>query len=93
MPPATKVFPCHEDCPVLKDTIERLETLEQAFPDGPLPHRSAHEAWIAAKKAEAEFWADLKKEVLKNGTLGLLYLLGALIVVGAAAKLGIHIKS
>lgn len=77
-----------EKCPCAK----RLEDLERAFPEGPYNHRAAHEAWIEAKKAEADFWRELKLEIAKKGALGLLYLLGLLALVGAAAKLGILVK-
>lgn len=83
----SKIVEC-EGCPCYAKMLE----LERAFPDGPENHRLAHEAWIAAKKAEAEFWKELKLEIAKKGTLGFLYLVGGLILVGAASKFGISIK-
>lgn len=83
----SKIIEC-EGCPCLQKIIE----LERAFPDGPDNHRIAHEAWIRAKQAEEEFWKELKMEIAKKGTLGFLYLVGGLILIGAATKLGINIK-
>lgn len=53
-------------------------------------HRKFHEEKIRAAKAEAEFWRELKLEIAKKGLWSLLVIICGLVVVGAAAKLGLH---
>lgn len=68
--------------------ITTLDEILAAFPDGPEKHREAHESWIAAKKAETEFWKDLKLEIAKKGIWGLIVLITGLILIGLSVKLG-----
>lgn len=60
-----------------------------AFPDGVEGHRKAHEALIAAAKAEQEFWQDLKRDVAKKSIWGILHILTVLLLGTLAVKLGI----
>jgi len=62
--------------------LDDLDLLHEAFPDGPLKHREAHEAWIAAKEAEANFYTSLRTEVMKKGVAGIFSLL--VIILGLA---------
>lgn len=71
------------------DTIlTTLDDILNAFPDGPEKHREAHESWMAAKRAETEFWGELKLDIAKKGILGLLTILIGLILIGLSVKLG-----
>ena len=72
--------------------LDRVKQIELAFPDGPLKHREAHEAWMEAKKSEKEFYDGLKKAVMEKGIAGFFLLIFAVIglaVTGLMAKLGI----
>lgn len=69
-----------------------LESLSNAFPDGPIKHREAHESWIQAKHAEAKFWQELKLDVAKKGVWGLLVIVLGLIAAGVATKSGVWFK-
>lgn len=65
-----------------------------AFPDGPLKHREAHEAWMEAKKSEKEFYDGFKKAIMEKGIAGFFILLFAIIglaVTGLMHKLGLPI--
>lgn len=53
-------------------------------------HRRFHEEKLRAAKAEAKFWEELRLDVAKKGVWSLLVIVCGLVVVGAAAKLGIH---
>ena len=59
-----------------------IELIKNAFPDGPLKHRLAHEAWIEAKEAEKDFYESLKMEVMKKGVAGIFTLI--IIILGLA---------
>ena len=52
-------------------------------------HRMTHEAQTRAAEAQTKFWTDLTSEIAKKGTIGVLVIVVGLLVVGAAAKLGI----
>ena len=69
-----------------------LETISDAFPDGPLKHREAHESWIAAKHAETKFWQELKLDIAKKGVWGLLVVVCGLLFVGISVKVGVWFK-
>ena len=81
--PAKQFDPCN-GC----DLADRIELLEQAFPDGPIPHREAHKAWMDAKRAEKEFWQALKLDIAQKGVWGLLIILMGLLILGISTKLG-----
>lgn len=66
--------------------LEILDTISDAFPDGPANHRQAHESWIAAKNAEVRFWQELKLDIAKKGTWGMLIIILGLFLVGLASK-------
>ena len=89
----TKTFPAHAE-----SEDRRFSRLEGAFPrddrgDSDLiGHKQYHDAQIKAAQAQEEFWRDLKSEVAKKGTIGLLVILLGLIAAGAAAKFGINFK-
>lgn len=65
------------------------DQLVYAFPDGIDGHRKAHEAMIAAAKAEQEFWQDLRKDVAKKSIWGILHILFVLTLGTLAVKLGV----
>ena len=72
--------------------LEILDELLNAFPDGPINHRTAHEALIKAKRAEAEFWMELKLDIAKKGVWGIITLIIGLIAIGIATKTGVWFK-
>ena len=72
--------------------LEILVELLNAFPDGPINHRAAHEALIKAKNAEAEFWMELKLDIAKKGVWGTITLIIGLIAIGIATKTGVWFK-
>lgn len=53
-------------------------------------HRMAHEEQTRAAEAQTKFWTDLRAEVAKKGTIGVLVIIIGLLAVGAASKLGIR---
>ena len=65
------------------------ELKAEAFPDGAVAHRIAHQAMIDAAKAEAEFWKDLKAGMVKKSIWGVLQILTILLIAGIGAKFGI----
>lgn len=69
------------------EALSILETIAYAFPDGPAAHRSAHEAMIKASAAQEKFWQELRLDVAKKGTWGLLIILVGLVLAGAMGKL------
>lgn len=74
------------------EALAILDSLSDAFPDGPTKHREAHESWILAKKAETEFWQELKLDVAKKGVWSLLVVLLGLLAVGLSVKAGVWFK-
>ncbi len=66
--------------------LELLDQILYAFPEGPVPHRQAHQAWIEAKQAEVKFWQELKLDVAKKGAWGLLILVLGLLAAGLSAR-------
>ena len=79
----------------LDEILQEVKRVHGAFPrteDGDvdfLGHREAHEAMIEAAKAQAEFWKELKLDVIKKGVWGLLIIVCGLAITGFAAKFGI----
>lgn len=75
--------------------LDRVKEIEMAFPDGPLKHREAHEAWMEAKKSEKEFYDNMKKAIMEKGIAGFFVLVFAVIglsITGLMHKLGLPIK-
>lgn len=69
---------------------ERLAALkEEAFPDGPLAHKQAHQAMIDAANAQKEFWQMLKNEIITKSIWGILRILAILLAAGVIAKFGL----
>lgn len=52
-------------------------------------HREAHEEMIKAARAQAEFWNELKLDVVKKGVWGILIVVVGLVFTGLLAKLGL----
>jgi len=73
-------------------SLELLYEISDAFPDGPARHRQAHESWIAAKNAEVKFWQELKLDVAKKGTWGLLIITLGLLMTGLITKSGVWFR-
>lgn len=70
---------------------KQLKEVLSAFPDGAENHREYHEAIIKAKKAEEDFWIDMKKEIIKKGLIGFLVILLGLTWLGVQAWLRINL--
>ena len=74
--------------------LEHLTKMEGAFArntDGTVDfdgHRRYHESMIEAAKEQAEFWRELKLDIAKKGTWGLLIIVLGLILVGVQTKFG-----
>lgn len=66
----------------IEHILDDIDLLHDAFPDGPIKHREAHEAWIAAKEAEKNFYDNLKLEIMKKGVTGTITVL--VIILGLA---------
>jgi hypothetical protein len=88
-------------CPVeerLDEILTELRFLRSAFPTDTwggadlAGHRRFHDAAAAAALAEASFWRELKLDLAKKGVWGILLVLIGLLIVGAAAKLGLTFK-
>jgi len=69
------------------EALSILETIAYAFPDGPASHRAAHEAMIKASAAQEEFWRELRLDVAKKGTWGIIIIIIGLALAGAMGKL------
>lgn len=74
--------------------LAHLTAMEGAFArnsDGSVDfdgHRRYHESMIEAAKEQAAFWRELKIDVAKKGTWGLLIIVLGLIMVGIQTKFG-----
>ena len=73
------------------ERIARLEDdvkeLKEAFPDGVINHRRAHEEMISAATADKTFMRELKLEAAKKGIFLFLITMLGLLVLGAQIKL------
>lgn len=78
--------------------LSELKKLEGAFPrneDGSADfegHKRFHESKIRAAEAETRFWEELKLDIAKKGTWGVLIIVLGLIGVGLSAKFGITVR-
>lgn len=72
--------------------LELLGEIMEAFPEGPIKHREVHETWILAKRAEVEFWRELKLDIAKKGVWGLLVLITGLLITGLSIKSGVWFR-
>ena len=79
----------------LSEILDEVRMLHNAFPrtdtgetdlEG---HRKYHEAMIKSAEAQAEFWRELRLDIAKKGTWGLLIIVVGLVTAGLAAKFGI----
>jgi|GEM_PF-3261726 len=74
--------------------LDHLARMEGAFArddDGSVDfdgHRRYHESMIEAAKEQAAFWRELKMDIAKKGTWGLLIIVLGLIMVGIQTKFG-----
>jgi hypothetical protein len=78
----------------LQHIIDELEDLSFAFPEGPIKHREAHEAWLKAKKAEEDFYVSLKTEIMKKGIAGIFAIIALILglaLTGATSDLISHL--
>lgn len=85
----TECTNCQEVGHKIDEVLRELAEIKEAFPDGVAKHRAAHEAMIATKSAEEMFWRELKLDLAKKGTWGLLVILVGLVLVGLSVKFGI----
>lgn len=69
-----------------EDGIAKLKA--DAFPDGAENHKNAHQAMINAAQAQERFWNELKLDIAKKGTWGLLVTLIGMVMLGVAVKFG-----
>lgn len=74
------------------DFNKQLSDFAKAFPNGVEQHREAHQAMIDAKKAEAEFYIDLKQMLIKRGILAAIVLIGGFMWVGIEQYIKLHLK-
>jgi len=92
-PPSLKApESCETHCPAeakMDLILMELAQINAAFPDGPDSHRLAHLAMMKAAVAEERFWDELKLDIAKKGTWGLLIIVLGLALIGLAAKFGI----
>ena len=73
-----------------KNFDEGIEKLKKdAFPDGAENHKNAHQAMINAAQAQERFWNELKLDIAKKGTFGLLITPLGLLMLGIAVKFGL----
>lgn len=78
--------------------LDELKKLEGAFPrneDGTADfegHKRFHESKIRAAEAEARFWEELKLDIAKKGTWGLLIIILGIFMVGIGTKFGITVR-
>lgn len=84
---------CENECPkgieeTLNEILLGMKKFERAFPDGVEAHRMSHEAMIKAAQAEEKFWTEMKLDLAKKGTWGLLIILMGLMLAGLSVKLG-----
>lgn len=85
----TECTTCQDVGHKIEEVLRALDEIKEAFPDGVAKHRAAHEAMIAVKSAEEQFWRELKLDLAKKGTWGLLVILLGLVLAGLALKFGI----
>lgn len=71
---------------------QQIMAFMEAFPDGPIEHRHAHEAMIKAAEAQERFWNDLRIDVAKKGIWGAIVIVCGLVIAGAAAKFGVVVR-
>ena len=79
----------------LSEILNEVRMLHNAFPrtdsgetdlEG---HRKYHEAMIKSAQAQEAFWRELRLDIAKKGTWGLLIIVLGLVMAGIAAKFGI----
>ena len=79
----------------LSEILDEVRMLHNAFPrtdsgetdlEG---HRKYHEAMIKSAQAQEAFWRELRLDIAKKGTWGLLIIVLGLVMTGIAAKFGI----
>lgn len=79
----------------LSEILDEVRVLHNAFPrtdsgetdlEG---HRKYHEAMIKSAQAQEAFWRELRLDIAKKGTWGLLIIVLGLVMAGIAAKFGI----
>ena len=87
----------NEDLHERLDSIcKSLEGMNSAFAkndDGSLDfegHRRYHESMIRAANAQEKFWIELKLDIAKKGTWGLLVVIIGLMMVGLFSKIVIR---
>jgi len=71
------------------DLSEQANRCLSAFPDGPDNHRLSHEAMIKAAQAQENFWLEMKLDLAKKGSYGLLIIILGLVITGIQAKFGL----
>lgn len=65
-----------------RNSEAKLAQILDAFPEGVSSHREEHNASLRAKRAQEEFYLDLKKEITSKGVLALIVLILGLFVAG-----------
>lgn len=71
----------------MRTMADRIASFEKAFPDGPDIHRVHHVNMAKAATAEEEFWFELKRDIIRRGTLFALVIVLGLTLVGLGIKM------
>lgn len=84
----------HQINKMLEEILDEVKKIHKGFPTDQAGevdfegHRKYHESMIKAAEAQAEFWQELKLDIVKKGVWGLLIIAVGLVLTGLAAKLG-----
>lgn len=71
----------------------QLDRIMQAFPEGPERHADEHATWKETKKAEADFYKELKLKVATTGIFSTLGIVFSVFLVWLSIKLGLPIEA
>lgn len=77
---------------LILDEIKKLEGAFAKNEDGSIDfegHRKYHEAMIRAAEEQAQFWHDLKLEIMKKGVIAAIIILLGLLWIGVQTKFGL----
>jgi hypothetical protein len=89
-----RIFACRDKLAIeIRAMNDSLQHFGRAFPviDGEIDiagHRKFHDAKIKAAEAEAHFWDELRLDIAKKGTWGLLVIMVGLVLLGISVKFG-----
>lgn len=81
-----------EKLDLILDEIKKLEGAFAKNDDGSTDiegHRKYHEAMIRAAEEQAQFWHDLKYEIMKKGIIAAIIIALGLLWIGVQTKFGL----